>query len=323
MFLLFVSNIVRAQKATFKNRYVVDKKGNGDFLTIQDAVNAVRDLSQQRVTIFIKNGVYKEKIIVPQQKSNITLLGENKDSTIISNGDYSGKVRMEGRDAMGLTKFSTYTSYTVLVQGQNFIAKDLTIENTAGRIGQAVALHVDADRVQVINCRLSGNQDTLYAAEGRQYYQDCIIEGTTDFIFGKAIAIFSNCTIVSKQNSYITAASSDPEQKYGFVFFKCKLMASDNTVNQVFLGRPWRPFAKTVFLDCNMGGFIRPDGWDNWRDTTNEKTAFYAEYHSTGSGANLSKRVKWSYQLTSKEAKLYSINNIFNLNDTWIPSLKE
>ncbi|PZP41248.1 MAG: pectin esterase, partial [Pseudopedobacter saltans] len=215
LYLFFFSHIVCAQKVVYKNRFVVDQKGGGDYLTVQDAINAVRDLSQQRVTIFIKNGVYKEKIIVPQQKSNITLLGENKDSTIISNDDYSGKERINGKDAMGVTSFSTYTSYTVLVQGKDFIAKDLTIENTAGRVGQAVALHIDADRAQIVNCKLLGNQDTVYAAEGRQYYQNCTIEGTTDFIFGKAIAVFSNCTIVSKQNSYITAASTDPDQKYG------------------------------------------------------------------------------------------------------------
>lgn len=320
-FILFVFQ-TNAQKTIYKNRFVVAKDGSGDFVNIQEGINAVRDLSQQRVVIFIKKGRYKEKIIIPQQKSNITLEGENKDSTIISNDDYSGKLRTNGIDAMGQNKYSTYTSYTVLVHGNDFIAKNMTIENAAGRVGQAVALHVDGDRVQIINCSLLGNQDTVYAAEGRQYYKNCTISGTTDFIFGKATAIFENCTIISKQNSYITAAATDSSQNFGFVFFNCRLIASDS-VSKVFLGRPWRHYAKTVFIECNMDGHIRSEGWDNWRDSSNERTVFYAEYKSAGKGGYPQKRVIWSHQLTSKEIRKYTVKNIFELQEKWIPSLNK
>ncbi|MBD0367202.1 MAG: pectin esterase, partial [Flavisolibacter sp.] len=292
-----------AQPQTFPTSFTVAQDGSGNFKTIQEAVNAVRDLSQQQVTIFIKKGIYNEKLVIPCWKTNISLVGENKENTIITNDDYSGKNYPGGKDAFGKDKFTTYTSYTVLVQGNDFRAENLTIENTAGRVGQAVALHVEADRCIISNCRLLGNQDTLYVAteSSRQYYKDCYIEGTTDFIFGEATVVFQNCTIRSLVNSYITAASTRPHQKYGFVFFDCKLIA-DTAAKRVFLGRPWRPYAKTVFINTEMGDHIVKEGWDNWRNPENEKTALYAEYKSYGPGANAEGRVKWSKQLTAKEA---------------------
>ncbi|WP_447642984.1 MULTISPECIES: pectinesterase family protein [Chitinophagaceae] len=307
-----------AQKTNYSNKFVVAEDGSGDFRTIQEAINAVRDLSQQRVVIHIKSGVYKEKLVIPEQKTNITLDGEDKEHTIIVNDDFSGKP-YSGKDERGLDKYTTYTSYTVLVLGNDFIAQNLTIENSAGRVGQAVALNIAADRAQIINCNLKGDQDTLYAAKGRQYYKSCHIEGTTDFIFGKAVAIFEGCTIMSKQNSYITAAATDSVNKFGFVFFHCKLEAKAN-VDKVFLGRPWRPYAKTVFIDCEMGGHIRPEGWDNWRDTANEKTAYYGEYRNIGPGALSDKRVTWSHQLSNTERKRYTITNIFQTSFVWNPS---
>lgn len=319
LFLLSLSISSQAQKVLYRDQFTVAKDSSGDFTTIQEAVNAVRDLSQQTVVIHIKNGVYQEKIVIPQQKSNITLEGENRDSTIIENGDYSGKPIDNGKDAMGLNKFTTYTSYTVLVHGKDFTARNLTIKNTAGPVGQAVALNIDADRAQVINCNLLGNQDTLYAAEGRQYYANCTITGTTDFIFGKATALFKECTIVSKINSYVTAAATDSATKFGFVFFKCRLIA-EAQATKVFLGRPWRPYAKTVYIQCYLGEHIRPEGWDNWRDAANEKTAFYAEQDSYGPGANPQQRVSWSHQLSKKEAQNYTVKNIFGNDPIWIPS---
>src|ERR1044072_1384476 len=160
----------------------------------------------------------------------------------------------------------TFNSYTVLVQGNDFYADNLTIQNTAGRVGQAVALHVEGDRATIKNCRLLGNQDTLYLAteSSRQYYQDCYIEGTTDFIFGEATVVFQNCTIKSLINSYITAAATRPNQQFGFVFFNCKLIA-DTSATKVYLGRPWRPFAKTVFINCELGSHIVPEGWNPWK----------------------------------------------------------
>ena len=309
-----------AQPVTYPSSFRVAQDGSGDFKTIQEAINAVRDLSQQQVTIFIKKGIYHEKLTIPSWKTNISLVGESRDSTIISWNDYSGKLYPGGRDAFGKDKFSTFTSYTVLVQGNDFRAQNLTIENTAGRVGQAVALHLEGDRVIIKNCRLLGNQDTLYTAtqDSRQYYLDCYIEGTTDFIFGEATCVFNKCTINSLTNSYITAASTRPSTKYGYVFFNCHLVA-DTAAKKVFLGRPWRPFAKTVFIHTVMGAHIVKQGWENWRNPDNEKTAFYAEYKSTGPGANPGERVTWSKQLNRKEAKAYTLKNIFN---GWTPDME-
>jgi pectinesterase len=305
-----------AQLVTYPSSFTVAQDGSGNFKTIQEAVNAVRDLSQQQVKIFIKNGVYREKLVIPSWKSRISLVGESKDSTIITNNDYSGK-NYPGKDFTGKDKYSTYTSYTVLVEGNDFTAENLTIENTAGRVGQAVALHVEGDRCIITNCRLLGNQDTLYVAteNSRQYYKDCYIEGTTDFIFGEATVVFHSCTIKSLSNSYITAASTTPRQLFGFVFLNCSLIA-DTSAKKVFLGRPWRPHAKTVFLNTRMDAHIVKEGWDNWRNPDNEKTVLYAEYQSTGAGALKEGRVQWSRQLSAKQAKQYTLQNIFK---SWVP----
>ncbi len=302
----------------------VAKDGSGNFKTIQEAINAVRDLSDKRVTIYIKNGLYREKLVIPSWKTNISLVGENRDSTIITYDDFSGKPNPGGTDVYGKDKFTTYTSYTVLVEGNDFKAENLTIQNTAGRVGQAVALHVEGDRVTIKNCKLLGNQDSLYAAKegSRQYYENCYIEGTTDFIFGEAIAVFQNCTIKNLVNSYITAASTRSGQQFGYVFFNCKLIA-DTIAKKVFLGRPWRPYAKTVFIHCELGGHILPQGWDPWKGDAmfpdKEKTAFYAEYENTGPGAPIGTRVGWSKQLTKKEAAEYTLQNILGGRDHWDP----
>ncbi len=277
----------------------------------------MRDLSQQQVTILIKKGVYREKLVIPSWKTNISLLGESRDSTIIVYDDHSSK-KMPARDVILKTDtIRTYTSYTVLVQGNDCRIENLTIRNAAGRVGQAVALHVEGDRFVATNCSLLGNQDTLYTAtaNSRQYYSGCLIEGTTDFIFGEATCIFQSCTIRSLSNSFITAAATRPGQDFGYVFFDCRLVA-DPSVSKVYLGRPWRPYAKTVFIRTEMGKHIAPQGWDNWRDPANERTAFYGEYKSYGEGATPGQRVPWSRQLSVREVKKYSVKNIFN---SWVP----
>lgn len=310
LIVLCTAQCLRAQQAMI----TVDAHGTGNFKTIQEAVNSIRDLSQQKVKIYIKNGIYHEKIVVPSWKTNIAFIGENKDSTIITNDDFSGKPTTQG-------KFSTFTSYTVLVQGNDFSAENITIQNTAGRVGQGVALHVEADRAIIKNCKLLGNQDTLYTGKenSRQYYQDCYIEGTTDFIFGEATVIFQSCTIKSLANSFITAAATSPRQPFGFVLISCKLLA-DTAAKRVYLGRPWRPYARTVFIHCELGSHIVPAGWDPWtgdaRFPDKEKTTYYAEYGNTGPGASTKDRVSWSKQLSAAEAKKYTIKNILN---SWNP----
>lgn len=306
---LFVTLSAIAQTQTFPKSFTVAKDGSGDFKTIQEAVMAVRDWSEEQVPIYIKKGIYKEKLVIPSQKTRITLIGESAAETVITYDDYSGK--------NGLT---TYTSYTVLVKGNEFKAENLTFENSAGTVGQAVALHVEADKVVIKNCKILGNQDTLFPSTdtSRQYYVDCYIEGTTDFIFGAATSVFENCTIHSKKNSYITAASTIKDRPYGFVFINCKLTASESA-QKVYLGRPWRANAKTVFINTEMGKHILPEGWHVWNNNDNHKTTFYAEYGSTGPGFVKDSRVSWSKQLTKKEAKQYTLRNIFAGTSAWLP----
>lgn len=317
IWIVFAPALLLAQAVVYPKRFTVAQDGSGDFKTIQQAVNAVRDLSQQRVCIYIKAGVYHEKLVIPSWKCNIELIGDGQNNTIITNSDFSGKANPQGKDAFGKAEFTTYTSYTVLVQGNDFIARNLTIANAAGPVGQAVALHVEGDRCAIINCRLLGNQDTLYAAteDSRQFYKDCYMEGTTDFIFGEATAVFQNCVIKSLRNSFITAPATTPRQRFGFVFLNCRLEAADTSVTKVYLGRPWRPYARSVFINTTMGSHICAQGWDNWRNPENEKTAFFAEYKS--SGTDISKRAPWSHQLTEAEMKKYTLNNILAGSDNW------
>jgi len=313
-----------AQATVYPKDITVAQDGSGNYKTIQEAVNSVRDLGQ-RVTIHIKKGTYHEKLVIPSWKTLITLIGEDKDNTIITNNDYSGKVIPTGKDSFGNEKFNTFTSYTVLVQGNDFAAENLTIENTAGRVGQAVALHIEGDRCIIKNCKLLGNQDTLYLAteKSRELFSHCYIEGTTDFIFGEATVVFQDCTIKSLINSYVTAAATTPRQKFGFVLFNCKLIAADTSVKKAYLGRPWRSYAKTVYIHCELGGHILPQGWDPWKGDAmfidKEKTAYYAEYGNTGASADTKNRVTWSHQLTEAEAKQYTIKNILGGVDNWQP----
>lgn len=284
--------------------YVVAQDGSGDFVSIQEAIDASKSFPPERVRIFLKKGIYKEKVKVHSWNTRLSLIGENRDSTIITYDDYFDKID-RGRN-------STFHTYTLLVEGNDFIAENITVENSAGPVGQAVALHVEADRSVFKNCKFLGNQDTIYAAgEGsRQYFEDCYIEGTTDFIFGEATAVFENCTIHSKSNSYITAASTPDGIEYGFVFKNSRL-TSGTEVDQVYLGRPWRDFARTVFINTDMGNHIMPEGWHNWNRAEAEETVFYAEYSNSGPGYQPDKRVSWATQLSNAEAKSYTLDEIF------------
>ena len=286
---------------------VVSRDGTGEFRTIDEAIEVCRAFMDYTKVIYVKKGVYKEKLIIPSWLTNITICGEDRDNTIITWDDHANiKMPVGGLDSEAAVKgkpMGTFRTYTLKVQGSYITLKDITIENNAAKLGQAVALHTEGDHILVQNCRLLGNQDTLYTGVGgtRVAFYDCYIEGTTDFIFGPSIAWFQNCEIHSKANSYITAASTPAGQKYGYVFYKCRLTA-DKDVDKVYLGRPWRPFAATIFMDCELGKHIRPEGWHNWNNAKNEETARYAEYGNSGDGAKTEQRVGWSRQLTKKEA---------------------
>ena len=315
-----VITITENAKPKDEYRVVVAIDGSGDYKSVQEAINNSKSFPYNRITIFVKNGVYKEKIKVHEWNTNITLVGESKENTIITYDDYFNKI--------GLGRNSTFYTYTMLVEADDFIAKNLTIENSSGEVGQAVALSVFSNRVAIVNCRIIGNQDTLYASgKGKQYFKNCYIEGTTDFIFGSATAFFENCHIHSKKNSYITAASTPQDLTYGYVFKDCKLTAIDD-VTKVYLGRPWRIYAQTVFINCDLGKHILPQGWHNWSKPEAEKTTFYAEYRNRGEGFKPENRVNWSHQLKRSQVKKYKIKSILgeNMNGTnryWYAKIKD
>ena len=292
-----------------RDTLVVSRDGTGDFRTLQEAVESARAFMDYTVTIYVKNGVYKEKVIVPSWVENIDIIGEDRDKTIITYDDHAN-----------INKMGTFRTYTVKVEGSDITFKNLTIENNAAQLGQAVALHTEGDRLKFINCRILGNQDTIYtgAKFTRLYFKDCYIDGTTDFIFGPSTALFENCMIHSKRNSYVTAASTPKEAKYGYIFKHCKLTAEPG-VDKVYLGRPWRPYAYTLFIECELGKHIVPAGWHNWGKQSNEETARYMEYKNTGEGANVSERVAWSKQLTKKEAEAVTVDAIFGTQSNWNP----
>ena len=307
--LLLLSVVSAAWAQERQDTIVVSRDGTGNFRTLQEAIESARAFMDYTVTIYVKNGVYKEKVIVPSWVENIDIIGEDRDKTIITYDDHAN-----------INKMGTFRTYTVKVEGSDITFKNLTIENNAAQLGQAVALHTEGDRLKFINCRILGNQDTIYtgAKFTRLYFKDCYIDGTTDFIFGPSTALFEDCIIHSKRNSYVTAASTPKEAKYGYVFKHCKLTAEPG-VDKVYLGRPWRPYAYTLFIECELGKHIVLAGWHNWGKQSNEETARYMEYKNTGEGANTSERVAWSKQLTKKEAEEVTVDAIFRNQSDWNP----
>lgn len=289
-----------------KNRIVVAKDGSGDFRTVQEAINAVPDFRNAITVIFIKKGIYKEKLNLSASKRKVTLLGESLDHTILTYDDFAQKKNRFGEE-MGTSGSSGFYIYA-----DDFTAENITFENSSGPVGQAVALWVAGDKARFLNCRMLGFQDTLYTygKGSRQYFYQCYISGTVDFIFGSATAIFEDCILFCKKQGYVTAASTPDTSNYGYVFKNCKIEGSAPE-GTVYLGRPWRPNAKTVFLNCELSAVIRPEGWHNWGKESNEQTAFYAEYKNIGPGATPSKRVNWSHQLTDEDAKNYTSIKVF------------
>lgn len=306
-FFLFFASFSNAWSAVVQDTITVSLDGSADFISIQEAITACGAFPSNPKTIFIKKGIYKEKIIIDSFNSNISLIGESKDQTIISFNNYNGQ-----------PDIGTFTSYTLKVLADNISLQNITIENTAGAVGQAVALHVEGDYFKAANCKFLGNQDTLYTAgeNRRHYFNNCYIEGTTDYIFGSATAIFDNCTLYSKANSYITAANTSKNSKYGFVFLNCKLLSAPN-VRKVYLGRPWREYANVIFSSCFMDSHINPEGWHNWGKPESEKTAYYAEFKNYGPGALTNQRVKWSHLLSAEQNRKLTFDVIFKVENQW------
>ena len=285
--------------------YVVAKDGTGDFFTLKEAIEAVPDYYSGICSIRLSEGTYREKISIPWTKRNVHLYGVG--NAVVSWDDFAGRKNAFGRN------LGTSGSATIYFGADGWTIDDVTFENTAGRVGQAVAVQTLGSNIHFRNCRFLGNQDTLYlrgAGNSNEYiggvrwvyFDNCYIEGTTDFIFGASAAIFRNCEIHSLSNSYATAASTVEGQEVGYIFYECRLTAAEG-VTKCYLGRPWRPYAKTIFINCELGAHITPEGWQIWSNKENPSTTYYAEYGSKGPGAQKKGRVAWSHQLTKKEAK--------------------
>jgi pectinesterase len=292
--------------------FVVAQDGSGQFRTVQEAFNAVPDFRKKVTTIFIKKGVYKEKLVLAGSKNFVHLIGEDREKTVLTYDDYNQKKNIFGEDK------GTSGSASIYIYGADFSADNLTFQNSSGPVGQAVAVWVAGDKTRFRNCRFLGFQDTLYTYGygSRQYYQDCYIEGTVDFIFGSSTAWFEGCTIFCKTSGYVTAGSTPDSTRYGYVFNRCKIVG-DAPAGSFYLGRPWRPYAKTVYLNCELGPQINPLGWDHWGKESNKQTAYYAEYNSSGKGAQPKQRVPWSHQLTAQEAQQYTREKVLR---QWNPT---
>ncbi|MBQ9356864.1 MAG: pectin esterase [Prevotella sp.] len=292
---------------------VVARDGTGQFRTVQEAIEVCRAFMDYHKVIYIKRGMYKEKIIIPQWLQNIELCGEDRDETVITYDDHAN-IPTPG---MPYPTLGTFRSYTLKIEANDITLKNLTIQNNAPRMGQAVALHTEGDRLLFVNCRFLGDQDTVYTGmpATRHYFKDCYIEGTTDFIFGPSTAWFERCQIYCKVNSYITAASTPKEIMYGYIFNNCTISCAPEC-DKMYLGRPWRDYAYTLFMHCTMPAQIRPEGWHHWQ-AEREQTARYYEFENNGPGAATAERAPWTRQLTRREASQVTLQNVFARGDNW------
>ncbi|KAI5344445.1 hypothetical protein L3X38_012322 [Prunus dulcis] len=297
------------------------------YRTVQEAVKAAPDnAGAKKFVIRIKAGVYDEIVRVPLEKRNVVFLGDGMGKTVIT-----------GSLNVGQPGISTYNTATVGVLGDGFVASGLTIQNTAGPdVHQAVAFRSDSDLSVIENCEFLGNQDTLYAHSNRQLYKSCNIQGNVDFIFGNSAAVFQDCNILVRprqqkpekgENNAVTAQGrTDPAQSTGFVFQNClingteeymKLYRSKPQVHKNYLGRPWKEYSRTVFINCNLEALITPQGWMPWSGDFALKTLFYGEVGNSGAGSDLSKRVSFSSKIPSERVNTYSVQNFIQGNE-WI-----
>jgi pectinesterase len=313
--LLLAVSTQAASKYDNPDTLVVARDGTGEFRTIQEAIEVCRAFMDYHKVIYIKKGTYKEKIVIPQWLQNIELLGEDRDQTVITFDDHANIKTPQYQQGIG-----TFRTYTLKIEANDITLKNLTVENNAARLGQAVALHTEGDRLLFVNCRFLGHQDTIYTGmpRTRMLFKDCYICGTTDFIFGPSTAWFEGCAIHCLSNSYITAASTPKDADYGYVFNNCKITVAEN-VEKEYLGRPWRDYGYTLFMNCELPAQICPEGWHRW-EPQREKTARYLEYNNRGAGADRSHRVAWSRELTKKEAQKITMKEVFRGYGDWEPA---
>ena len=287
--------------------------GSAQYKTVQEAIMVVPAGSPtNHVYIHIKPGVYKESVYIQHEKRFFHLVGDSAEKTILT---YDLNANMTGPNGKPLGTFRTPST---VIDADDFTAENITFENSAGPVGQALAIRVDGDRVVFRKCRFLGWQDTILVNRGRQYFEDCYIAGHVDFIFGAATSWFEKCHIHCLRDGYITAASTPENQPFGYVFSNCKI-TGEKPETRTFLGRPWRIHARTVYLNTEMSEVVRPEGWNNWKKPEAESTTFYAEYRSTGPGAQPAARVKWAKQLTPDQAKAFTPENVLHGSDNWKP----
>ena len=290
--------------------------GSGQFKSIQEAIMSVPSGHRDKhVIVKIKPGVYKELLFVMREKCFFHLIGEDPEKTVITYDLYAG---MTGPDNKIIGTFRTPTAF---IDADDFTIENITFENTAGthpKDGQALAASVHGDRIVFRNCRFLGWQDTIFIDRGRTYFENCYITGLVDFIFGGATAFFEKCHIHARGNGYLTAASTPDGQPFGFVFNHCKITGESPEV-KTYLGRPWRAFSSTIFLNTEMSNVVRPEGWNNWNLPEREKTSRYAEFNSSGPGASAKTRVPWSRQLTPAEANAITVEKVLGGSDKWDP----
>jgi len=292
---------------------VVAADGSGQFKTVQEAIMTVpAGSASNHVFIHIKPGTYKDLVQVQHEKRFFHLIGEDSEKTVLTFNLHANMTGLDGKT------IGTFRTPSTMIDADDFTAENITFENSAGRVGQALAIFVNGDRVVFRHCRFLGWQDTILINRGRQYFENCYIAGHVDFIFGAATAFFEKCHVHCLADGYITAASTPDNQPFGYVFSNCKI-TGETPDTQTFLGRPWRPYASVTFLNTEMSEVVRPEGWNNWKKAEAEKTTRYAEYHNTGPGANPDARVKWAKQLTAAEAIKLTPENVLRGCDNWKP----
>jgi pectinesterase len=317
--LFFVMYILLATYARAQYDIVVAKDGSGNYTTVQAAVNAAPSNSTTRTSIYIKNGSYYELITVPTNKTNLTFIGQSNTGTVLTYDNYASKINPATGQAYG-----TSGSASSFINGAGFYALNIAFANSAGPVGQAVAVRATADKAIFKNCRFLGNQDTYYAHSGRSYHEGCYFEGTTDFIFGGAISFFENCDIYSKGGTSVTAANTAQHIQYGYVFNNCRITGAGNGITD--LGRPWGAYASVTFRNTNMSAAIKAAGWNDWGNAANQTTARFNEYSNSGSGYVPSSRPSWVHILTASQAASYTMLNVVKANsanpqvtDNWNP----
>lgn len=315
--LLISLGVCASEAKAFQADATVAPNGDGQFKSIQDAINAAPQTtsSTKPWTIRIKPGIYKENIYVQREKRFVRLVGEDAAKTILT---YNLNANILGQDGKPIGTFRTPST---VIDADDFTAENLTFENSAGPVGQALAIRLDGDRATFRNCRFLGWQDTILANRGRHYFEDCYIAGHVDFIFGGATVFFERCHIHCLRNGYITAASTPTEQPFGFVFSHCRITGETPEV-KTYLGRPWRAFASVIFLNTEMSDVVRPVGWHNWDKPDREKTSRYAEFKSTGPGAQKEARMPWSRQLSAAEARSITVEKVLDGIDKWNPTAR-